>query len=497
MQLEGGVPLKFRSLVGTSVTALLLLGLVGEASAAGPGGWDHLGDGGTPGTPSLSATVSALDAERPGTLYVGGSFTAAGGVVGADRIAGWNGSAWSAVSSPSSQISNGAVDAIAYDPVTHHVFAGGTFVNAGGNANADFLAMWDGTSWAPFCAAFSGTVAALQVIGRNLYVAGDFAAPVGLPSGSRLVRCDLDTGTASSTVDSVAHQFQGTIYALTVDGNGALYAGGEFTDLEGMSAADNVAYLDGTGWHPMGPAAKPGCLCSVDDFVRSLTAIGTDVYVGTDATDVAGIAQADHVARWSGLAWSAVGSNTAGTDGWFPASASIYGLANDGTNVYATGSFQDANGDLQADSVASFDGSAWHAIGSDGAGGGPLSGEGLALAAFGGRLVAGGNFTSAGGDTQARFAAVYPGSITSVVPPTASIVLPTALTAPPTGAPACVVPKLKGHSLRVVRKQLRKAGCKLGKVKGKKSRSAKVIKQNPKPRKILAPGAKVNVRLGP
>jgi hypothetical protein len=408
--------LRLRWLAGASVTALLLLGsLAGQASATGPGGWDHLGDAGTPGTPALNGTVSALNADDPNKLYVGGNFTAAGGIAAADRIASWNGSVWRALSSPSSQIANGAVNAIAYDSVTKRVFAGGTFTNAGGSANADFLAVWDGTSWAPFCNSttanppITATVNALQIIGRTLYVAGAFADGAGIESADRLVACNLDTGASSSTVDSVAHEFSGTIYALTADSNGTLYVGGGFTDLEGISAADNVAYLDGSGWHPMGGAAKPGCLCSVDSFVRSLTALGTDVYVGTDATDVAGIAQADHVARWNGTAWSAVGSNTAGTDGWFPESAFINGMANDGTNVYATGSFQNANGDPTADFIASFDGSNWHAVGSDGAGNGPWSGNGLAVASFGQRLYAGGNFTSAGGDTQAKYIAAYPG----------------------------------------------------------------------------------------
>jgi hypothetical protein len=60
----------------------------------------------------------------------------------------------------------------------------------------------------------------------------------------------------------------------------------------------------------------------------------------------------------------------------------------------------------------------------------------------------------------------------------------------------CVVPKLKGKSLKADRKKLKKAGCKLGKVRGEKSKSAKVRQQSPKPGKILAPGSKVNVRLG-
>ena len=44
---------------------------------------------------------------------------------------------------------------------------------------------------------------------------------------------------------------------------------------------------------------------------------------------------------------------------------------------------------------------------------------------------------------------------------------------------ACVVPKLKGKTLKAARKALKKADCKLGKVKGK----GKVVSQNPKPRR--------------
>ena len=54
--------------------------------------------------------------------------------------------------------------------------------------------------------------------------------------------------------------------------------------------------------------------------------------------------------------------------------------------------------------------------------------------------------------------------------------------APPSGPPPpvakCVVPRLKGKSLKADRKKLAKAGCKLGKVKGRKSASAKVTKQS-------------------
>jgi hypothetical protein len=64
---------------------------------------------------------------------------------------------------------------------------------------------------------------------------------------------------------------------------------------------------------------------------------------------------------------------------------------------------------------------------------------------------------------------------------------------------ACVVPNLHGKKLKAAKKKLKKASCKLGKVKrhkGVTSKTGKVVKQSPKPGKQLAPGSKVNVTLG-
>jgi trimeric autotransporter adhesin len=399
---------KRRLLPLVGFTAVVIATIVAFASAAGPGGWDHLGDRGAPGTDSLDLVASALTV-APGVLYVGGAFRDAGGIPNADRIATWNGSSWNAVSSSTSQISNGSVFDIAVSG--GKVYAGGTFLNAGGNVNADYLAQWDGTSWKPFCdatgPAFQGIVHSLQIVDGTLYVGGSFQNGAGIPSADYLLACDLATGASSSTVIDPAHPFAGTVYALAADSNGTLYAGGGFTNLENILAADNVAYRPSGGtWQPMGGGAGP-CDCAVTTFVRGLTTVGTDAYVGTDANDVAGIAQADHVARWDGSAWSAVGSGTGGGNGWLPASASIEDLAGSGSNLFVTGTFLNANGDARADNVAFFDGTAWHPVGSDGAGNGPWILDGLALALVDRELYAAGGFTSAGGDAQARSVASF------------------------------------------------------------------------------------------
>ncbi len=436
--------------LGAVVLVALALGgaFVGQAVTAGPGGWDHLGDAGTPGSDSLNGNVNVINGDAPNVLLVGGEFTDAGGNPAADKLASWNGSAWSAVGNASDQL-NGGVFAIAY--ANGKTYAGGAFTNAGGDPNADFLAVWNGQAWAPFCnpavpgPAFGGNVKALQVIGSTLYVGGEFQNGAGIATADYLVACDLTTGAATSTLaDSATF---GPIAALTADSNGVLYAGGRFA-IAGIPEADNVAYLDANGWHAMGTGGG-ACQCAIDGFVRSLTAVGTDVYVGTDVKDVAGIAQADNVAHWNGSAWSAVGSDATGTNGWFPASTFIYALTTFGSKLFAAGSFQDAAGNPAADNVAYYDGSAWHPVGSDGAGNGPLNAQGNALAIFDRlaaatvprSLFAGGSFTSAGGDPQARgvasfsLAAITPVATPTVTPGAVPTPVPTPVATPNADAP--------------------------------------------------------------
>jgi hypothetical protein len=376
---------------------------VAGASAGVNGGWDHVGDFKTPKIPSLNGAVYALSAESDNGLLVGGNFnfTTADGRPAAHLAVWYPTQFWSAYATPTPL--NGDVHAIAWDYDHIKLYVGGQFTDAGGNASADFLAVWNGSNWAPFCGPLGGSVAALQIIGSTLYVGGAFQNGGGIHNANYLIACDLNTGVARP-VGNVG-DINGGVYALTRDANGTLYAGGQFINMAGIPQADHVAAFDGV-WHAMGtgPSAGGG---AVDDYVRSLTSSGNDVYIGTDSVNVAGIPQADHVARWNGSAWSALGANSAGTDGWLPATAFIYALAAKGSQVVATGSFQNANGIPTADMIASFDGTSWSPLGSNGAGNGPLGGNGLAVAILGNTVFVGGNFTAAGGDPLATYIARF------------------------------------------------------------------------------------------
>lgn len=62
----------------------------------------------------------------------------------------------------------------------------------------------------------------------------------------------------------------------------------------------------------------------------------------------------------------------------------------------------------------------------------------------------------------------------------------------------CKVPRLNGKRLKAAKKKIRKADCAVGRVKKRGDATAKtgeVVKQNPKPGKLLVPGTKVKVVL--
>lgn len=111
--------------------------------------------------------------------------------------------------------------------------------------------------------------------------------------------------------------------------------------------------------------------------------------------------------------------------------------------------------------------------------------------------VPAGSFTAS---AESVMTAVAPPSVNlGSVPVTVTTVAGSATAPAPFVYQGCKVPKLAGKKLRSAKKRIRKAGCKVGRVTRPKGVSAKtgvVVKQGPKAGKLLAPGTKVNVKLG-
>src|SRR5207253_2342845 len=137
-------------------------------------------------------------------LYVGGTFTSAGGLP-ANNVAKWNGTTWSALGSGVFGFANEEVLAMLADGT--NLYVGGALTNAGG-VPANNIAKWDGAHW--------------SALGSGL----------GAPNSAQGV-------------------------AALVQSNGLLYAGGAF-DLTGAAAGASVAAWDGANWSQVGANLQPG-----------------------------------------------------------------------------------------------------------------------------------------------------------------------------------------------------------------------------------------------
>ena len=120
------------------------------------------------------------------------------------------------------------------------------------------------------------------------------------------------------------------------DGSGpALYAGGGFTTAGGV-AANRIAKWDGASWSALGQRDATASSCALAVFDDGS---GPALYAGGDFTTAGGVA-ANHIAKWDGASWSALGSGMNGS--------TSYALAvfDDGSGpaLYAGGAFTTAGG---------------------------------------------------------------------------------------------------------------------------------------------------------
>jgi len=267
--------------------------------------WAALGSG-VDGTTSVQ-TVTALGTFDDGSglaLYVGGSFTLAGGV-NANRIAKWDGVHWTALGSGLDDTPQAL--AVFDDGSGPALYAAGTFTTAGG-IPAKHIAKWDGSGWSALGGGLSITAYALvghdDGSGPALY-----AGTLSSLTGSTLERWD---GSSWSDVGTP----NGSVSALTEydDGSGlALFAGGNFTKVGGVEAK-KVAKWEGSTWSPLGTG--------LNDLISAFAAFddgnGTALYAGGEFTKAGGV-DSFYLAAWGcppePSPWTNLGYALAGTAG--------------------------------------------------------------------------------------------------------------------------------------------------------------------------------------
>ena len=358
--------------------------------------WAALGGGlsSLPGSGNGVLALAVFDDGGGEALYAGGEFTLAGDDV-VNRIAKWDGSAWSALGSGVSN-SGGSVRALTVfdDGGGACLYAGGRFTIVGGVA-ANRIAKWDGTSWSALGSGTDDSVETLIVFddggGEALYVGGHFTT-AGSVIASDIAKWD---GSSWSALGSGIAGPLAFLDALTVfdDGGGAaLYVGGRFTTA-GSVLATNIAKWDGTSWSALGGGVGGGAPEIIDVLAVFDDGDGAALYSGGFFGTAGGVV-AKNIAKWDNSSWSPLGN---GMD------ASVRALTSfddgGGAALYAGGSFTTGSG-VVVSRIAKWDGASWVALSSGiGIGGSVV----YALTVFddgaGDALFAGGRFTTAGGVT--------------------------------------------------------------------------------------------------
>lgn len=254
------------------------------------------------------------------------------------------------------------------------IYIGGNFTNAGGDADADYLAKWDGTSITAVLAGFNSNVEDLCFdAAGNLYIGGSFTN-VGDGDGDRIVKWD------GSAVSSLGTGMNGTVNALAIDPiTGYLYAGGAFTLAGGVANTTRIAYWNGTSWVAMATG--------LNSVVYTMAfAPDGNLYIGGAFTNADGV-DGDYICYWNGTAFVRIGTTELSSD--------VRKLTFDSNGIlYAGGLFVNAGGDTNADGIARFYGNSWHSL----AGGGVPSGQRVnRVYIVNNDVYITGNFTSIGG----------------------------------------------------------------------------------------------------
>lgn len=297
--------------------------------------WSALGSGIGGFIPAVNM-IAVYQAIPGDVLIVGGQFDTAGGIT-ANNVAQWDGNAWNALETGTNDSVFAGVTYLNPFTLNEDFIIGGSFTTAGG-VSVNQIAGWDGQQWYALGEGLNGEVLSLAVYddgsggGSELYASGSFSR-----SGEVTVRSVAKWDGESWL--PLGNGVSGRVFAMTVydDGSGpALFVGGEFARADANNLIVNhIAKWDGVNWSALGngTSATVRALSVFDDgFSQSLFAGGTFT--------TAGVVDANRIAKWNSISWSSLGD---GLSNPVFAMTRAQQISSVGPALYVGGSFQFAD----------------------------------------------------------------------------------------------------------------------------------------------------------
>jgi trimeric autotransporter adhesin len=353
------------------VRLLLCSGIAISASAQCTPAWAVAGVAGTNGPVNVASWWDRDGSgPQPQVLVVGGAFAGAG-TVAAANIAWFDASSgqWHALGGGLA----GAALALAGLP-NGDLVVGGAF-NALSGGPGEHIALWNGSNFVPMGSGCNGRVHALAVLPNgDVIAAGDFTQAGG-QAANHVARWDGTTWSplGSGTDNPSGLVTQPPVSCLAVMPNGDVVAGGRFTSAGGVPASC-IARWNGLAWSALGSGVQnpvPSFLWNPIDTL--LPRANGELLVGGQFSSIGGTA-ATNVARWNGTTWTALGAGVSGP---------VLGLAE-----LPNGDSLAAGANLFA--VQRWNGSAWSSVG------GPSATVNTLAGTPSGKVAAGGSWSAPG-----------------------------------------------------------------------------------------------------
>jgi hypothetical protein len=250
------------------------------------------------------------------------------------------------------------------DGAGESLFAVGSFSIVGAGAGGSQIARWDGSMWQPVGSGLSGGYTnAITTFQGDLIAAGYFDSASGVPGSAKLARWD---GTNWNSMDAQSEIFLNSFWDLEVYDDGTtgeqLYIAGNYGDLNGNIALDHIAKWDGTDYSAVGGTIGGAVPLIVLDLHQADLGSGNLLYAGGRFLTMGGSA-ALNIAQWDGTSWSAMDLGLSRTSGF----AQILHMTNwddgSGEALYVGGRFNLAGGAAVSTNIAKWDGMSWSSMG--------------------------------------------------------------------------------------------------------------------------------------